>query len=536
LQEPRCFNFNTMIDRRKFLTNAAVLAGGVIIYRSNPAFAAVSGKSFWSGKVKGNLKIVPDSPAHLVPFNYTGLSYELAQLTDPKFFSVSNKELVALFKILSPRGVLRLGGNSSESCWLKVDPSTTAPELKIPDIKKSEHWMPAKLFMIPAESIPELAGFLRATGWQLIYGLNFGHSSPERLAKEAEFIAKYVPHDQLLYFQIGNEPDFYRDSINRTRPANWDFNDYIKEWTACARAISQSVPNAAFGGPDVGANSDWIKQFIPAAEQNLGKRLVAVTGHYYASGPPDNPNVTIENLLRNNPKIGQSTKGIADLAAKNHLYYRMTEGNSCYRGGKPGMSDTLASALWGGDYMLTLAAAGCAGINLHGGSRNILKAALGNHLPGEKVASESSDSKGSYYTPIAGEVNYGFKARPIFYGMMLANQFADTEMKNVVLQAGNINATAYAGKAKDGWRIAIFNKDASSDLDLTVQLPEQANSANIWRLTGPRIDATNDVSLAGAVIGPDLSWEPETIEKCSVNNNQCRLTIPHFSAALLFLK
>ena len=527
-----------MINRRRFLINATVFAGGTLIYRSHPAFTASSDKSFWldTNTVLGHLKVVTDSPSHLVPLNYTGLSYELAQLMDPKFFSASNKDLVALFKILSPRGVLRLGGNSSESCWLKVDSSTTEPELKIPDIKDSEHWMPSKLFMIPAESIPELADFLRATGWQLIYGLNFGHSSPDRLAREAGFIAKHVPPDQLLYFQIGNEPDFYRDIINRTRPANWGFNDYIKEWTACADAISQRVPDAVFGGPDVGASSDWIRRFIPAAEQNLGKRVVAVTGHYYASGPPDNPDVTIQNLLRNNPNIGKSAKEIVDLAAQNHLYYRMTEGNSCYRGGKPGMSDTLASALWGGDYVLTLAAAGCAGVNLHGGSRNILKAALGNHLPGEQIENESSDSKGSFYTPIAGEVNYGFKARPIFYGMMLANQFAETEMKDVVLEAGNINATAYAGKAKDGWRIAVFNKDAYNDLDLKAELPEPVNNARIWRLTGPGIDATKDVSLAGAVVGSDLSWKPATAEKCKVNKNQCRLTIPHYSAALLFLK
>jgi hypothetical protein len=214
----------------------------------------------------------------------------------------------------------------------------------------------------------------------------------------------------------------------------------------------------------------------------------------------------------------------------------MTEGNSCYRGGKPGMSDTLASALWGGDYMLSLAAAGCGGVNLHGGSRNILRAALGNHLPGELVANENSDIKGGYYTPIAGEVEYGFKARPLFYGMLLANQFADTEIKDVVLVSSNINVTAYAGKVKNEWRIAIFNKDLSKELDLTVELPGSFKRVNIWRLKGPSIDATENVSLANVSIGSDLSWVPGTNEKGNVKNNQCHLTVPKSSAALLFLK
>ena len=200
------------------------------------------------------------------------------------------------------------------------------------------------------------------------------------------------------------------------------------------------------------------------------------------------------------------------------------------------MSDTLASALWGGDYMLSLAAAGCGGINLHGGSRNILRAALGNHLPGEHVANESSDTKGGYYTPIAGEVDYGFRARPLFYGMLLANQFADTEMKDVALTIRNINVTAYAGKIRNEWRIAIFNKDPEKDLDLTIDLSEPCKSVNVWRLEGPAINATENVSLANAVINSNLSWIPNTEEKCGVKNNQCRLIVSKSSAALLFLK
>lgn len=200
------------------------------------------------------------------------------------------------------------------------------------------------------------------------------------------------------------------------------------------------------------------------------------------------------------------------------------------------MSDTLASALWGGDYMLSLAAAGCGGVNLHGGSRNILRAALGNHLPGELVANKNSDTKGGYYTPIAGEVEYVFKARPLFYGMLLANQFAGADMKDVSLAASNINITAYAGKVKNEWRIAIFNKDLSKDLNLTVELPVPSKKVNIWRLMAPNIDATENVSLANTVIGSDPSWLPDTEEKYDVKNNHCNLVVPRSSAALLFLK
>lgn len=517
---------------RKHVKIIAHLVVSGLLFMTFSSFKIFPSKS---EAVSGNLKVVVLSSPKVVPSNFSGLSYELAQLKDPNFFSASNKELVKLFKILSPNGVLRLGGNSSESCWLKVDPTTTAPQLTVPVMDTTEHWMPRELFMIPSESIDSLAGFLDATGWKLIYGFNFGHSSPERLANEANYIAKRV-QSHLLYFQIGNEPDFYSMSNNRTRPNGWGFNDYIKEWTACSEQISSLIPNAKFGGPDVGSNSNWIKQFIPVASKNLGTRLVAVTGHYYASGPPDNPNVTTPNLLKTRPDVRQRAKEISDLAASKNLYYRMTEGNSCYRGGKPGMSNTLASALWGGDYMLSLAAAGCGGVNLHGGSRNMLRAALGNHLPGEKVATKNNETSGGYYTPIAGELESGFEARPLFYGMLLANQFAGAEMMDVVLDVSTMNVTAYACKVNDEWRIAIFNKDLSKDLDLTIELPIPCDEVKVWRLSGRNIDATDKVSFANSVIGSKLTWSPKSKEKCKIKNKQCLLHVPKSSAALLFLR
>ena len=75
--------------------------------------------------------------------------------------------------------------------------------------------------------------------------------------------------EQLLYFQIGNEPDFYHNANNKTRPANWGFADYLNEWKQYADAISQRVPGANFGGPDVGSSSNWIPQFVRGHPKNL---------------------------------------------------------------------------------------------------------------------------------------------------------------------------------------------------------------------------------------------------------------------------
>ena len=57
-----------------------------------------------------------------MPRDFTGLSYESAQLGHPDFFSASNTALIGLFKRLTPEGVLRIGGNTEEyTTWSAND-------------------------------------------------------------------------------------------------------------------------------------------------------------------------------------------------------------------------------------------------------------------------------------------------------------------------------------------------------------------------------------------------------------------------------
>lgn len=468
-----------------------------------------------------------------VPLTYSGLSYELAQLTDPGFFSAANRELVAHFRLLSPNGVLRIGGNTSEFCWFQADASTAAPKLRVPQGKLEENWMPHRLFAIKPEAIDALAGFLQATGWKLIYGLNFGNSTPEKAAREAAYVARAVGA-QLEYFQIGNEPDFYHDAINGTRPAGWDFPDYLREWTEFAEAITAQVPTARFGGPDVGASSNWVTRFGEELPARVRERLTALTGHYYAEGPPNDPRVTTERLLAGNPHIAGEMQRIEAVARAHGQVYRMTEGNSCYRGGKPGMSNAFAAALWAGDYMLELASMGCAGVNLHGGRSAFLTAGLGDHTPGMDVAKTPQAMRSGFYTPIFSEPNSPVKAMPIFYGMMLANQLAGGSMLRVDGKIEGANATAYAARHQSGFKVELFNKDVQKAVDFSIHVPGRVRKAAAWRLQAPALDSTEGVTLAGVEIHAG-QWRPKDTEPVAVKNGVARIRVPASSAALVFL-
>jgi hypothetical protein len=513
------------MNRRSFLLQTGAAA----------ATAAWPVHSFASNAALSELRLTERLVEARIPLTYTGLSFELAQLSEPGFFSAASTGLIAHCRTLSANGVLRLGGNSSEFCWFQADSSTTEPKLHVPSGDLNANWMPHRLFRITPQAVDNLAGFLKATGWRIIYGINFGNNTPERAAAEAVYVASKF-RDRLEYFQIGNEPDLYRTASNGTRPPGWDFDDYAREWAGLARAILAKVPNAKFAGPDVAGSSDWVTRFGERMTVELPGKIVTVTGHYYASGPPNDPRVTIEHLLRGNPKIADDMKRIEAVAQPRGIVYRMTEGNSCYRGGKPGMSDAFASALWAGDYMLELASFGCSGVNFHGGRGSFLSASLGDHTPGMDVAKKPQTMRAGYYTPIRVEPGTPVKAMPIFYGMMMANQLAGGRVMDADLKADGVNATAYAARIGKTIKVAIFNKDAAQPLDLKIQSPQRIRSANAWRLQAPALDATEGVTLAGAEVDSQAHWSPRAAERIEANGASARIHVPAASGVLVLLE
>lgn len=479
------------------------------------------------------IRIRSEKRGRTVAENFIGLSYELAQLSEPGFISAQHKDLVALFRRLSARGVLRLGGNTSEFCWFQATPDTPAPKLHVPEGDLQQNWMPHRLFAIQPAAIDALAGFLEATGWTAIYGLNFGNSTPERAATEAAYVRQKLG-SRLAFFQIGNEPDLYQKASNGTRPPGWGFADYAREWLAFADAVSKRVPDARFGGPDTAASSDWVIRFGEEIAPKLGKRLVALSGHYYAEGPPNDPKVTTERLLAGDPKVAESLRAIVQTANAHGVVYRMTEGNSCYRGGKPGMSNAFAASLWAADYVLTLASLGCAGVNLHGGDSRFLSAGLGDHNPGLKAAGNKKQSApNGFYTPIATEQGRAAEARPVYYGMMLAEQFAGATMIAVEPALDGL-LQAYAGEKNGRMILALVNKASSGNRSVAITADKPFVRATLWRLTAPALDATDGVELGHSAVSSNGAWTPRR-EPLQVRNGVLHVEVPAASAALVFL-
>jgi hypothetical protein len=489
------------MDRRRFLLASAATAALPSLH----AFAQATP----STTTTATLKLHPSEPGPRIPDNFIGLSYETNQLTEPSFFSPDNTGLIEQFRTLSPNGVLRIGGNTSDIGYWKPTPSTPPPAIHVRDTGGGEPTS-ALAYSITPEAIHNLRAFLDRTGWTCIYGINLGTNTPARAAAEAVFVAATLG-TRLEYFQLGNEPDLFKSHLRD--PKTWSADLYMDEWLAEANAIRAAVPTARFGLPDTAGNPDWYAAVVTRLlALSNPPDVAALSHHYYIGGPPSNPQMTIDYILTANPKVVQLATDIrtaaARLSAGEHktVPYRMTEGNTCYRGGKPGVSDVFAASLWAADYFLDLATRGYAGINLHGGDGKYVGNSLGGHLPGDDLvlAAHGDPSKHPhpYYTPIA-HIGDQYLLEPVAYGMLFAGHFAGATTFPLDFNPGPVNATAYAATLPTGQRVvAIINKDAHQSLN--IDLPNYRQGPT---LTAPALDSTH-VQLSEPSANRELSTVP----------------------------
>ena len=435
--------------------------------------------------------------------DFTGLSYESAQLSDANFFAPDNKQLIDLIAGLGQRGVLRIGGNTSEYCFWKSDPkahgiSTDSIQDALGPDKGTK---PPPRRVITEQAIRNLREFLdRLPGWSLIYGLNLGLGTPKMAAEEAASVSRAMG-SKLIAFQMANEPDlFYRNGL---RPSSYTTDQFIAEWRKFFQAVRARVPNASFAGPDTAYNNDWLVPFARA----LHSDVKFISTHYYAEGPPTDPAMDIARLLRPDPKLDREFAGLQQVTKETGLPFRLAETNSCYGGGKEGVSDTFASALWGADYMFRIAQAGGTGVNFHGGGSG-------------------------WYTPIAGTRAKGFEARPLYYGMRLFREAAlgnpsGSELLDTNLSTVPDGLRVYAVQRAAG-RVTLIALNLSLEHPIDLALDHSFTGKPLLRLQAPNPSAKSGETLGNAAIGTNGEWHASAHETAGDH-----LRLPPASAVLI---
>jgi hypothetical protein len=387
--------------------------------------------------------------------------------------------------------------------------------------------------VINADNLRQLAAFLDATGWKLIWGLNLGDGDRLNAAEEAVAVTAAVK-DKLLAFEIGNEPDGFVQELGGRRPKGYSYDDYLKEYREYKAIIRGRLPHAPFAGPDASYATDWVTRF--AADEGNDLRLL--TRHYYRAGAnnsyldtlinssphmsPDWRNAyeaqgkvnKIDLLLREDPNLRATLQELSAAASAARVPYRICEMNTLFGGGQSGVSDAFVSALWALDIMCLLAQTGCAGVNMETGV---------NHL--DFV---------SHYSPIRNDRSGAVSIGPEYYGMLAFAQMVRGECLAPDYDTEGMNLAAYAVFVGDRHlTAALINKDESSDADVTIVVGGRFPNARALRLTGRALASADGVTLGGATVAADGRWKPKEVEAVRVTGGTCEIRVPAVSAAIV---
>lgn len=444
--------------------------------------------------VDGTVTVDPGTTLATLGPAFVGLSYEKSHLPGG-FFSGTNAALIAMVDLLGP-SILRIGGNSvDETEWQPaLDAGGPQPDAGI-------------IGVITAADVDALAAFAKASNWKVLYGVDMKRSTPADAALEAAYASSKLGAS-LFGFEIGNEVDLYKSTL---LSSTWSYATFRTQWGNFAAQIRASVPNAPLTGP---ASAGNYKGYTVPFAADEASRIELLTQHYYRANGQATTS-TLALLLQPDPALVTELTALdtAATGAKLADGYRMSECNSFYNGGAPGISDGYGTALWAIDYLFTVAAHGASGVNFHGGG------------------------DGTGYTPIADANNAVVGARPEFYGMLLfthagTGPILATTASTAATPA--LNFTAYAVKQSDGsTRIVLNNKDGAATVHASVHVGVAVTSADVMRLEGPSLGATTGVTLGGAGIDPTGAWTPTAPASLPVSGEVVTVDVPPASAALL---
>ena len=301
----------------------------------------------------------------------------------------------------------------------------------------------------------------------------------------------------------------------------YDFHSYLRDYAAISSVLPRNVPLV---GPASGSPS-WTADLSRYVEAN--PRVGIITLHRYplhrcftVRGESTYP--TIPNLLAPMASSGPavSLQAAVHVAHSHGLALRSDELNSVACGGKRGVSDTFASALWVLDTLFNMARVGVDGVNIH-------------------------TFRTAVYQPFSfTHSSRGWRAHvaPMYYGMLMFARAAPTGSRLLPTYPASSQALRiWATRAPDGIvRVAVINDSPTGTLVLAVRPSRVTGAATLERLTAPALRSTTGVTIADQSFGDATTTAELTrgYETTTIQPIQHRYVIelPPASAALLSVR
>ncbi|GAA94113.1 glycoside hydrolase family 79 protein [Mixia osmundae IAM 14324] len=486
---------------------------------------------------------VPVGASTTVPSNFWGWSIELSVASQilgnsPGTLQNSLLNYLSNYQARARKGtVIRIGGNSQDQAEYR--PAQPVPIITNGTAQSSSSLQTPYLTMGPS-LFDTMLNMTQLVQTQWIFGLNFADpantTNPTIIATALEASLG----DNLLAFQVGNEPDLY--SQNGKRPVNYTIPEYIVDFgeeiellngTTAPTTITQVNK---FTGPSVCC--DWTMTDILANGYlaAYSTSLASVSVQHYpdnncvAVGKSEGTAVVPQNVLQNYLNHTGATylldqyNTVVPVVQALSKPFHMLETNTASCGGFPGISDAFASALWAVDYALQMA------------TRNFTLALF--HVGGSAVVYNP-------FTPPPTDAQYlGWTTGPLYYAGLAVTEALGSSSASQVLDLSStiddVQPAYIIYEAGMPARAVLINyvtdNSGASDYTASLTISGVGDQINVKYLSAASSTAFENITWASqsydSYDGTAQGNVSVTTAPCT--NGICTVTAPAPSVAVCF--
>jgi hypothetical protein len=454
------------------------------------------------------------------------LEYNTVRTWVGKASAPVNPVFVQFIRNLVPSGrpVIRIGGQSTDRSWWPV-PGMRRPLGVTYSLGKG--WLTATR---------RLTQTLDA---RLLLGLNLEANRSRIPDLEASKLLSGLGRQYIDAFQVGNEPNLYTfiPWYKRVggRPVPWYFHrgtpvfsrrpsygpaQFAQEFSRVIKGLPRQVPIA---GPETGPPS-WLQMFSRFLSRHSRVRIL--TSHAYGlnncvTNPASLNYPSVPHLLDQYASRGDlgGAAPFVGLAHSRGAAYRIDEMGSISCNGRPGVSNTMASALWVMDALFFIARKHVDGVNLH--------------------SYQNSDNGLFDFRYTNGR--WQGRVHPLYYGALMFAQAAPVGSRLLHLEVTGHNLLrAWATRAPDHKvRVLLINDSLGQAAVAQVRAPSGygAHAGTVERLLASSAYAKAGLTLGGRRFGITQTGvlPAPKLETDRVSSGTYKLSLPAASAALLTL-
>jgi hypothetical protein len=281
---------------------------------------------------------------------------------------------------------------------------------------------------------------------------------------------------------LGNEPD---GACNGSGGYAGGYSGFKSNWDAFRTDINALSGASAvkFVGPSFGGQQPWVytSSDLNSFVNGEVSHLTYASQHWYPqNGCTGSPTVAAELSAASAKPPDSSYASYVSNAHTAGTTLRISEMNDVDCGGRSGISNTFAAALWMSDAMFNLASVGTDGVNIFSdeGNYDLLD------FPSLSACTIN--------------VTSGCNVDPNYYGFQLFQEATQNSAKFLpVSTTTSANVSVWATIDAAGIiRIAVLNKDQTNSGTVGITLAGYGN-ASLKTLTAPSVTATRGVSYGG---------------------------------------